>query len=167
MRKRRVLADLNACVAGESDAAICLRDQIRDCVLRHTGLKRFVDRLVDRERRVIREPHQRKLVRILDHAAAGDDGCAADDLQLWRSLCDAVGPDELRRFLDAEDARAGAAIPQAGRDESVRAFVLVPGADVRAAAAEWAERDLFACAILFERRTDEKRFALYGDHTRK
>ncbi len=46
-----------------------------------------------------------------------------------------------------------------GGDERVRALVLLPGPNVGAAAAERAELDLLARAVLLERRADEKRLA--------
>jgi hypothetical protein len=68
--------------------------------------------------------------------------------------------------FDADAARGNLAILEALRDEVVRAFVFVPGANV-SCAGERPERDLFPGAILFERRGDEERIALDRDDAGK
>ena len=73
VRQRGPLAGLHARFAGKSDAVVRLRDQLGDIVLRHARLQRFVDGLVDLQRGGVGELHQRQLVRVLDHAAAGGD----------------------------------------------------------------------------------------------
>ena len=56
------------------------------------------------ERRVIREPHQRKLVRILDHPAARRDRRRARDVQPGCGARHAVGEHELRGLFHAQTA---------------------------------------------------------------
>ena len=160
-------AGLHARFAGKSDALVRLRNQLGAIALRHARLQRFVDGLVDLERGGVGELHQRQLVRVLDHAAAGGDGRAEDDFRLRRGGCDAFAPDQLRRLFDADRGRAEAAILQSVRDERVRAFVFVPRAHVGVIGSERTDGDLFARAILFERGTDEERLAFDRNDARE
>ncbi len=99
-------------------------------MLGHAGLDGPIDRVVDLQSGGVRHLHQLDLVGVFDHPAAGADGGAKHDLRLRCRGGDAVAPDELCRFLNADRAGAEAAILEPSGDERVRAFIFVPGANV-------------------------------------
>ena len=142
------------------------RDQAREVVLRHALTQRRVRRGVGSEGDFRREAHQRQLVRVLDHPAAGRNRRPADELHARRGAGDAVGEHELRRLFDADAAGRDAAVAQALGDERVRALVLVPRADVEVPG-ERRTRELFARAVFLEGGADGERLTLHGDDDRE
>ncbi len=162
MRQRRELPRLHAGVAAKADTAVRGTDQVRCLRLRHPWLKRAIDRFIDFQRCRGRELHELQLVRVLDHPASGGDRRSADDSRMAGSRGDAVRPNELRGFFDADRSAADSAVGKATREQRVGTLVLLPRVHA-GVAAERTAPNLLARAILFERRTDEKRLAFYGN----
>jgi hypothetical protein len=72
--------------------------------------------------------HERELVRVLRHAAAGRDRRRARESGGGQGLRDPVREGEGHSLLDADTARRGAALGERPGDERVRRLVLRPHA---------------------------------------
>ncbi len=74
------------------------------------GLKRLRNGAIDEQRGAAGEAHAFDLVRVLDHAAAGGDGCGADDVQVRIGRADALGKDEVHVLVEADGGGAESAV---------------------------------------------------------
>ena len=148
MRQRRVLADLDAGEARESEPSVRGVDQAARLVLCHPRLKRVVHRLVAGERHLAGQAHQLDFMCVLDHPAPGRDRRGARQRQRGRRRRDTVREDKFHRLFDTDAARRQAAVLQPLRDAFERAFVFLPGRDI--GVLQRAERQLLARAIFLE-----------------
>ena len=148
MRQRRVFSHLYAGIARKSEGLVGGADQFAELAGGHAVAQGLPGRLIGLYGHAGGQAQQRHLGGTLDHAASGCDHRGAGDDRRRSRLRQAVGEDKRRGLLDADLARQKPGFFQAGGRQIIRAFILLPGVDVRARYRSGG--DLFPRAILFE-----------------
>jgi hypothetical protein len=126
--------------------------------LRHAlaeGSKRRAERL---DRDVAGLLHQRQLGRALDHAAAGGDDFAINEVGTGAFLLHAAEDEEAQPFFHGHPAGGGTAVLQDAGDLAIGAFVFLPDANLGVLG------DQLAGPFFFKSGTHPCRLALGGDH---
>ena len=107
--------------------------------------------------------HQRNFMRVLHHAAAGADRCAADKLCTRQRRGHTICEHKSRRLLDADCRRCQPTRPKTLCDQRVRILILVPCVHLRVGTERTFVR-LLHRAPLFKLWCDEERTAFHGNH---
>ena len=152
--ERRVLPRLHARASLEAESVVRHADEVAEVPLRHSLFHRQISGLVRGERHLVGKFHELDLMLVLGGTAARRDRGSADDLEAGCGVCHTVAEAELYRLFRPDPTRGDAAIAKALRDPLVGALVLFPCPNFRAA--QRAERELLAGAVLLERGADDE-----------
>ena len=148
---------------GKSERLVGGPDQIAKLARGHAVAHGFPGGLVGLQGHAGGQAHQRHLGRTLDHAAPGGNRRGAGHGGRRSRFRDAIREDERRGLFDADPARDEAGFLQTGGRQRIRAFVFLPGVDVRVRHRPGG--DLLPRALLFEAGADEEGVAARGnDH---
>src|ERR1022692_3725915 len=157
MRQRGVFSDLHAGKTWKSERLVGGPDQLAELAGGDPVAHGFPGGLIGFDGHAGSQAKQSHLSRALYHSAPGCNRRGAGHGSRRSGFRDAIGEDKRRSLLDSDLAGKEAGFFQTEGRPGIRAFVILPGVDVRARYRSGG--DLFPRAILFEARADEESVA--------